>query len=203
VKTNLRRIPSCGKARTGVKSVQTLSLEPENHMELQDVAPLAVWAELEEEARQRFGLSCHVYNIHGNRITGSDHPVNALCPEIRKSPGALTAICAVGSQNFIQMARLTNAPVIGQCDAGLVKLAVPVFVDGEFLGTAGACGLMPEDGEIEEFLLEKTAGISGGDAARLAKDIPVISEERAGELAEFLRRRVAEIAIGFTGDKES
>ena len=54
---------------------------------------------------------------------------------------ASAAICAPGNQNFMAQAEKTRKPVIAECDAGLVKIAVPIFNKDEFLGTAGGCGL--------------------------------------------------------------
>lgn len=49
-------------------------------------------------------------------------------------------------------AKQTRKPVIGECDAGLIKIAVPIFIDGTFMRTAGGCALLPAGGEVETFL---------------------------------------------------
>jgi ligand-binding sensor protein len=58
---------------------------------------------------------------------------------------SLAAICAPGNQNFMAQARNSQKSVIGECDAGRIKIAVPIFADGSFLGAVGGCGLLPFD----------------------------------------------------------
>ena len=40
--------------------------------------------------------------------------------------------------NFMAMAKQTRKAVIEECDAGLMKVVVPIIVDGEFIGAVGA-----------------------------------------------------------------
>jgi ligand-binding sensor protein len=55
--------------------------------------------------------------------------------------------------NYAGMARQSKTPVIGECDVGFLKLVVPVFVNDEFLGSIGACGLLLEDSEVDTFIV--------------------------------------------------
>jgi ligand-binding sensor protein len=68
---------------------------------------------------------------------------------------SLDAICATGNQHFMAQAKQTRKAVIDECDAGLTKIAVPIFVDGEFLGTAGGCGLLPAGEKFRLFCSKK------------------------------------------------
>jgi ligand-binding sensor protein len=89
-------------------------------------------------------------------------------------------------------AKKTRQPIIAECDAGLVKIAVPVFKGDEFLGTAGGCGLLPEGGEVESFLIEKTAGLTEAEIADLSKDMGTMTQAQAEEMAAFIEAKVAE-----------
>jgi len=62
-------------------------------------------------------------------------------------------------QNIALQARKTKKPVIGECDAGLLKLTVPIFVGDEFLGVGGGCGLLTDDSEVETYLISMTIGV--------------------------------------------
>jgi hypothetical protein len=88
-------------------------------------------------------------------------------------------------------AKQTRKAVIGKCDAGLVKIAVPIFSNGNFLGTAGGCGLLPQGGEVETFMIEKTTGLSEEEIAALCEGMDSMAQDQAGEMADFIEERIA------------
>lgn len=161
-------------------------------MELTDIMPLEAWEQFEKELFDRFGINCTVYNVSGMSITGKPNWCNLLCPEIKANTTSLAAICAPGNQYFMNQAQKTQGPVIGECDAGLIKIAVPVFIDGKFLGTAGGCGLLPEDGEVEEFIVQKTLELTTAEIAELCRDIGSMSEDKAKEMADFIEKKLTD-----------
>jgi hypothetical protein len=93
------------------------------------------------------------------------------------------------------LAKQTRKAVIGECDAGLMKIAVPIFSNGDFLGTAGGCGLLPEGNELETFIIEKTAGLCEEEIADLCKGMGSMTTEQADEMAAFIETRIAEYKI--------
>ncbi len=62
-----------------------------------------------------------------------------------------------------------------------------------FLGTAGGCGLLPEDGEVEEFMVQKTTGLEEKKISELTEGIATMSETRAKEFADYIAARIAEV----------
>jgi len=165
-------------------------------MELTEILTKEEWAAFEKELFDRFQINCTVYNPDGIGVTGKPNWCNRLCPEIKANKDSLAAICAPGNQNFMAQAEKTRKPVIAECDAGLVKIAVPIFKQGEFLGTAGGCGLLPEGGEVETFLIEKTAGFTETEIADLCEGIGTMTEDQAQEMAAFIERKLAEFMKG-------
>ncbi|MCG6909621.1 MAG: PocR ligand-binding domain-containing protein [Deltaproteobacteria bacterium] len=161
-------------------------------MELTDILSVEEWAAFEKELFERFKINCTVYNTDGVGVTGKPNWCNELCPKIKANQDSLAAICAPGNQNFMAQAKKTRQPIIAECDAGLVKIAVPVFKGDEFLGTAGGCGLLPEGGEVESFLIEKTAGLTEAEIADLSKDMGTMTQAQAEEMAAFIEAKVAE-----------
>lgn len=159
-------------------------------MELTDVLPLEDWIQFEKEVFDRFHLNVSVYDVSGTAITGTPHWCNPLCPRIKANKESLAVICAAGNQNFMARAQKTKRPVIDECDAGLIKIAVPIFVDGEFLGTAGGCGRLPENGEVEIFLLHKLMGLGEEEIEALCRGLEPMSEEQARQAAEFIKKRI-------------
>jgi len=160
-------------------------------MELTDILSKEEWALFEEELYDRFHINSAVYNSSGIGVTGKPHWCNRLCPKIKANKDSLAAICAPGNQHFMAQARKTHKAVIGECDAGFVKIAAPIFGNGDFLGTAGGCGLLPVGGEVETFMVEKTTGLSEEDISTLSKNINSMTENQAGQMANFIEKRIA------------
>ena len=165
-------------------------------MELTDILSKEEWTAFEKELFDRFKINCTVYNTDGIGVTGKPNWCNRLCPEIKANKDSLAAICAPGNQNFMAQAQKTREPIIAECDAGLVKIAVPIFSRDEFLGTAGGCGLLPEGGEVETFLIEKTAGLTETEITGLCEGLGTMTEAQADEMATFIKDKLAEFMNG-------
>lgn len=162
-------------------------------MELKDILSEEEWVRFEKEMSDRFRLNCTVYNASGVGITGRPNWCNRLCPEIKANKDSLAAICAPGNQNFMALARQTRKAVIDECDAGMIKIAVPIFMNGEFLGTAGGCGLIPKGGEVETFIVQKTTGLDEDEIAALCEGMGSMTEEEAREAAAVIEERISRI----------
>jgi ligand-binding sensor protein len=162
-------------------------------MELTDVLPVEDWAELEQEIYERSGMRPRVYNVDGVGITDQSMYGNALCAKIQSIPKAQTFICAVAHNNMAVMARNSREPVVEECDAGLIKVVVPIFVEDEFIGAAGACGKVDEEGEADVFMINRSAEIPEEEIEELAGDVPSTTREAMEELAAFIRTRLAEM----------
>ena len=91
----------------------------------------------------------------------------------------------------------TRKPVTGECDAGLVKLVVPIFVGDEFLGIAGGCGLLLDDSEVESFLVSKITGIDENEIKNLSDDIGKITADKAESLIAYIQEQIGRIVSGF------
>ena len=160
-------------------------------MELTDILSKEEWAAFEKELFDRFQINCTVYNTDGIGVTGKPNWCNRICPEIKANKESLAAICAPGNQNFMAQAEKTRKTIIDECDAGLVKIAVPIFNQDDFLGTAGGCGLLPVGGEVETFLIEKTAGLTEKEIAGLCEGMGTMTEDQAEEMALFIEEKIS------------
>ena len=162
-------------------------------MKLTDIAPLNIWLELEQKINERSGLNASVFNVDGVRITDFKRWANKLCPLIKGDEKGQSTICAVAHQNIAAQARRTRKPVIAECDAGLMKLVVPIFTNGKFLGVAGGCGYVLGNGEVDTFMVNKTIGIAEEKLANLSDDIPVMTSEQAQAHTEFIQSEIERI----------
>jgi ligand-binding sensor protein len=165
-------------------------------MKLTDIQPLEMWVALEEEIHRRFGLDANVFDTKGVRISEFKQWVNRLCPAIKATDKGQSFICAVAHMNVAAEAMRTQRPVVEECDAGLVKIVVPIFVREQFLGAVGACGVLLDDGEVDTFLVNKITDIEEETAERLAEGLPSISSETANAVVTYIVERVERIVAG-------
>ena len=162
-------------------------------MALTDLLPPDDWQKFEAELFDHLSLNCTVYNENGNGVTGKPNWCNALCPEIKSNPNSLATICAAGNQFFMAEARNTGKPVIDVCDAGLLKIAVPIVVGGRFLGTAGGCGRLPEGGKVETFIIQMTNDLDESAIEALGSGLKTMTPSEALAAASYIEKRLGEI----------
>ena len=159
-------------------------------MELTDIAATEKWTELERKINRRSGLNAAVFNREGVRITNFVKWANNLCPVVKADEKGKNYICALAHQNIAAQAEQTARPVIEECDGGLMKLAVPIFINGQFLGVAGGCGYILDSGEVDLFMIHKATGIAEEKLAALSEGIPVMTREQALAQIAFIENEI-------------
>lgn len=162
-------------------------------MELTDLLPVEDWARLEREIYERSGMRPRVYDTGGVGITDQSIYGNSLCAKIQSIPKAQTFICAVAHNNLAAMAKNQRKPVVEECDAGMIKVVVPIFAGEEFVGAAGACGKLVEEGEVDAFMINRSTGISEEEIEELAGDVESTTRIEMEDLAAFIEKRLNEM----------
>ena len=162
-------------------------------MKLTDIAPLERWMELENDIHARSGMDANVFDTRGYRISPQKHWANGLCPAIKDTDKGQSFICAPAHMNIAAQAMRSRETVIEECDAGMIKLVVPIFLEDEFVGAVGACGMKFEDSEIDAFLVNKMTEIDEEKVESLSTTVPSIAIEKAEELARYIKSRLDEI----------
>lgn len=162
-------------------------------MKLTDILSVEQWIELERDIHKKSGLNPTVYDTRGVSITRTTTWPNSLCPEIKAIPKGQTFICSTAHQNIAGEAQSSRKPVVDACDAGLVKIVVPIYVHDTFVGAAGGCGLLLEGGAVEGFYVGKTLGVEEEKIEELAQSVPVMSAEKAWSVANFIKERLDSI----------
>lgn len=155
-------------------------------MELTDVLPKEAWARLEREIYERSEMRPRVYDVEGVGITDQSMYGNPLCEKIQSIPKAQTFICAVAHNNLAALAKNTRQAVVEECDAGMIKVVVPIFVDDEFVGAAGACGKLVEDGEVDAFMVNRSSDLPEEEVERLAEEVPFTTRADMDDLVAFI-----------------
>jgi ligand-binding sensor protein len=168
-------------------------------MKLTDLQPLEKWIELEEAIRQRSGMRASIYDTEGIGITGQSKQANDLCREIRATGKGQTYICAIAHQNMAAMSQNRRSPVIEECDAGLIKIVVPIFAGDEFIGAAGGCGLLIKDGEVDDFMINKTTDLPEDKIADLAESVATITQQEAEKLAAYISEEIDRVIKRYQG----
>jgi ligand-binding sensor protein len=162
-------------------------------MQLTDICPVEKWVELEKEIHDRFGLDSNVFNVDGIRISEFKAWANKLCPAIKATDKGQSFICAVAHMNLAAMAKNSEEAVVEECDAGLVKIVIPIFLKDTFLGAVGACGLLMQEGEVDAFLVNKMTEIDEETVETLSEGIGSISSAKIQELIDFVEERIKSI----------
>ena len=162
-------------------------------MQLTDLAPLKRWVELEKDIHQQSGLDVNVFNIKGYRISEIKNWANQLCPAIKATDKGQSFICAPAHMNIATLAMRSKQTVIEECDAGMLKLVVPIFAGEEFVGAVGACGFLLDDGEVDSFLVNKMTDISESEIEVLTIGIQSISTGKAQALGQYIENQINEI----------
>lgn len=162
-------------------------------MELTGLQSIEKWRELLLQIEESAPLRASVYNTKGIRIADGQVTANQLCPEIKATDKGQAFICAVAHMNLATIARNTRKPVVEECDAGLLKIVVPVFAGTEFIGAVGGCGLLSEDGEVDDFMISKTTAIPEEKIEALANGIGTLSTDQIEKLIDFIQTRIDKI----------
>jgi ligand-binding sensor protein len=162
-------------------------------MKLTDLQSVQKWRELIVQIEAMSPLRASVYNQSGIRIADGHGAANKLCPEIKATDKGQSFICAVAHMNMATIARNTNKPVAEECDAGIIKILVPVIVNHKFIGTVGGCGLLPEEGEVDTFMVSKATDIAEERVAALSKGMGTMSPGQIQKITAFIQSKVDEI----------
>ena len=166
-------------------------------MQLTDILPRKEWMQLEAEISEKFSIAANVFDINGIRITDFKNWVNRLCPVVKANPKGQSFICAVAHMNIAAQAMKNKKPVTEECDAGLIKPVVPIFVGEEFLGAICGCGLLLEGGEVDAFLVHKITDIPEAQIESLAQDIKTITPDQVDTLTQFMQQKIDKIIKNF------
>lgn len=157
-------------------------------MHLTELIPAEGLKALQEELAARFGLNADIMDADGKRLFGTTFG-NELCRRIRDDEKGFGAICVPAGQMFTHLMR-QGEPFHEECDAGMMRVAVPVLADGRVIGSIGGCGLVVHDGEPDGFTIGMMSGIEESVATDMAARLDRAHEGAVGEIQDFIRQRI-------------
>ncbi len=83
-------------------------------------------------------------------------------------------------------------PFAEECDGGMMRISVPVLKDGELIGAVGGCGLVAEDGEVDEFSIDMMSDLDAERITKMTPGVHVASEEKVKEIMVFIQGKIDE-----------
>lgn len=163
-------------------------------MTILDLAPVRIWKDLSDKLHNKTGLSCNVTDADNKPLFLPDKWANQLCPAVKGHPEAGPAICAIAMSSMANEARISKKPVVEPCDLNLIKIAIPIFKDGLFLGTVGGCGgWIKGDEELEALPAARLLGEDEDKIAGMAEGAPVLKAEEIAAALKMVRGALDEI----------
>lgn len=143
------------------------------------------WKEILNRFSTEVNMTACLTDESGSQLfcSGDRYP---LCSSVREDKDALTFICAQTNTAMLAVVKKRLQPEVDLCEAGLLRLVVPIISNNELIGQVTACGLAAEDDELDTFLVSKQLGITEAKVADMAKSTPVASEEELKQIAARL-----------------
>ena len=143
---------------------------------------------LQQELHDKYGMNADVMDADGHKLYGATWG-NELCPALHHDDKGFGAICVPAGQMFVHLAK-QGEPFAEFCDGNMMRVSVPVVVDGEVVGSIGGCGLAPADDEVDEFTIGMMSGLEEDDISAKAATVRHASEERVQEIIGFITERI-------------
>ena len=145
------------------------------------------WTGLLARVAEETGMTATLTDDKGNHILEEQGQRTPLCLKIREKKASRTFICSQTNVAMLREVKRTLKPLIDECEAGLVRMVVPVCHEGVLIGQVTACGLVAkEEEEIDPFLIAEQVGLSEGEVEDLATLTSAVSRKNVESIATRL-----------------
>lgn len=156
-----------------------------------DLATPEEWKDIQSLFAMVTGLTSVTFDLDANPVTQPDFQ-NSYCARVKATETG-AALCKEAHKAITNEVLRTGKPVVGRCRAGLVKVVVPIRIDGEIVGVTGGCGVyLKTEGLDRQALLGvgERVGFSQQDVMELAETIKGIDEKVIAEEIEVLNSKL-------------
>lgn len=145
------------------------------------------WLDILKTVSSETGMEASLTDEKGKLLIeeGSRYP---LCLKIRENSESLTFICSQSNTSMLAMVLKTLKPIVEECEAGFLRMVVPVLHEGELVGQVTACGVRGDD--VDSFLIAKQVGIEESLVDEMKEKSPLGDEDQLQELAKKYFERI-------------
>ena len=156
-------------------------------MDVYDIKSEEEWQKILDDICRELGVPATIFD-EKNKVLQLSGERNELCRRIREDNEGFTFICGQSQQYMAEQARTTKKPVVDACEAGMAKFVIPLWHNGQWVGSLGACGACLSGEEIEEFMIQKNAKINEKTIEMIKNDVPKLDRPQFQEFVERLFR---------------
>lgn len=140
------------------------------------------WQEILDDLCEALSMPTALVDPHSFVLQESGER-HELCKEIRANKESLIGICAKTQKFMAREAKETKKPVIVACEASMSKCMIPVFSDGEFMGSVVVCGTAIPEVEISPAMIAESINRSEDEINSMITQIPVVDKEKVAEVS--------------------
>ncbi len=154
-----------------------------------DIKPKEEWQRVLDTVYRELGMPSAITDKE-NAVLQVSGPRNPLCSKIRSIKEASSFICSQAQQFMAEAAKEKRRPIIDFCDAGMLKLVIPVFRQNDFVGTLTACGAYIGGEDLEAFLIEKSTKLNKQEIEELIQQVPQGDWSKISEVTQRLFHQI-------------
>lgn len=154
-------------------------------MNLYDIKTEEKWQQILDDLRESLSMPTALVDPQSFVLQESGER-HELCKAIRANKESLISICARTQKFMSTEAKETHKPVIVSCEANMSKCLIPVFSDGEFMGSVVVCGTAIPKEEITSAMIAESINRSEEEVNRLIEQVPVMDKEEVADIANRL-----------------
>lgn len=167
-------------------------------MQMKDLISSDKWKKFGADFNDHSGMTAYAYDAAGDHVIEKRRWANQLCPIIRGGePHREESVCAKSHKAMAELVRKEGKIIVGTCQAGLLNIALPVFVGNDFAGIVGGCGLLPPKGEVDADVVNAITGMEKNAATTLGQNIRRLSPEEIETQVRYLEDRVLDIVARY------
>ncbi|APF28849.1 helix-turn-helix domain protein [Clostridium sporogenes] len=161
------------------------------NLNLDKVIDLKKWVKLQDSLSLVTKAAIIIVDYKGNPVT-KHSGCNKFCKAVRSNPGLVKYCQKCDSRGGLEAVRL-NKPYIYLCHYNIVDIAIPIIVDGKYIGAIMAGQIKLSDYNASDFL-EQMVITPENSIARHAlekfkeyyDEIPILSLKEVQEIANML-----------------
>ena len=152
---------------------------------LEQVLHIPRWQALQDSMARVSKLAIITVNYMGVPVTQHSSP-RPFCQKLRANPALACRCQKCDSRGGLEAVR-TRAPYIYLCHCGIVDIAIPIMVEGHYIGALLAGQVRQQGMELEQIMFPPSTGAMDSPEMReLYYAIPVLPAEEIQAVADML-----------------